>query len=68
LKSVIIYDPDWYLLEVPAEFHSGLVETSRRVSEPYRVSSRPHISVMKDEARAATRRTGEWSSSASACR
>jgi hypothetical protein len=57
-EGVIVYDPDWYLLEVPPEFHAGLVKLLEGVSEPYKVSARPHVSVMKDEA--PCRNKEEW--------
>jgi hypothetical protein len=57
-EGVVIYEPDWYLLEVPPDFHVTLVKLLDGVSEPYKLSARPHVSVMKDEA--PCRNKEEW--------
>ncbi|GAB3859820.1 hypothetical protein ACFPIJ_28400 [Dactylosporangium cerinum] len=46
LLGEIVYEPDWYLLSVPAEA-LALVEPTGVVFKP---AARPHISVMKGEA------------------
>src|SRR5262249_47349853 len=48
--GVIVYEPDWYLLAVPADLHAALVQLVRDRGEAFKPSGRPHVSVMKGEA------------------
>jgi hypothetical protein len=46
----IIYEPDWYLLSIPADTHTALLRLIEAAGVPFKQAARPHISVMKDEA------------------
>lgn len=64
LRGEIVYEPDWYLLSVPAEAHAtlvALVEASGVAGVAgvaFKPAARPHISVMKGEA--PSRNTADW--------
>lgn len=50
LEGEVIYEPDWYLLNVPADGHATLLRLLEPLGVPFKPAARPHVSVMKDEA------------------
>jgi hypothetical protein len=50
LEGRVIYEPDWYLLSVPAEGHSALLQLLEQLGVPFKPAARPHVSIMKNEA------------------
>lgn len=58
LEGRIVYEPDWYLLAVPAEAHAALLKLLDPLGVPVKPAARPHVSVMKDEA--ACRNKADW--------
>ena len=50
LEGIIVYDSDWYFLDVPADVHAALLRLLEAEVEEFKPSKRPHVSVMKDEA------------------
>lgn len=50
VQGTIIYEKDWYLLEISKEFHATLAEQLEAQGEVFKPNKRPHISVMKKEA------------------
>jgi hypothetical protein len=50
LQGQVIYEPDWYLLSVPAEGHATLLRLLDPLGIEFKPATRPHISIMKDEA------------------
>src|SRR5262249_39296062 len=49
-EGQIIYEPDWYLLSIPADTHTALLKLIEATTVPFKPAARPHISVMKEEA------------------
>lgn len=49
LEGQIIYEPDWYLLSVPAAAHATLALLWDPLGVRFKPTSRPHVSVMKGE-------------------
>lgn len=47
--GVVVYERDWYLLHMPADFHAELVRLLEATGAVFKPAARPHISVMKDE-------------------
>ena len=58
LRGEIVYEPDWYLLSVPADTHAGLVALVEASGVVFKPAARPHISVMKGEA--PSRNAADW--------
>lgn len=61
LWGEIVYEPDWYLLSVPAEAHATLITLVERAGVDggaFKPAARPHISVMKGEA--PSRNAADW--------
>lgn len=54
----IIYEPDWYLLSIPEETHTSLLQLVEAVGVPFKAAARPHISVMKNEVPCLNK--GDW--------
>ncbi|MBX7220309.1 MAG: hypothetical protein K1Y36_10225 [Blastocatellia bacterium] len=50
LTGTVFYEPDWYLLAVPAQAHGTLLELLTPLGIPFKPAARPHLSIMKDEA------------------
>lgn len=50
LEGRVIYETDWYLLEISTESHSALLPLVEAVGVPYKPAGRPHVSMMKAEA------------------
>lgn len=50
VEGVIVFDEDWYLLEIPAEFHQSLLGSLEAEGVPFKAAARPHVSVAKNEA------------------
>lgn len=48
-EGVIAYRSDWYLLEIPTNFHTTLIPLLQETDEVFKASDSPHISVIKDE-------------------
>jgi hypothetical protein len=59
-EGVILYEPDWYLLEVTAEVHAALTRLLEEAGEVFKPATRPHVSVMKGEAPCLNR--ADWGS------
>src|SRR5262245_17012980 len=49
VEGVIVYDLDWYLLQMPADFHTALLPLLEAEGVPFKPVDRPHIPVLKDE-------------------
>ncbi len=58
LVGRVIYEPDWYLLSVPAEGHAALLRLLDPLGVPFKPAARPHVSIMKDEA--PSRNKADW--------
>jgi hypothetical protein len=58
LEGQVIYEPDWYLLSVPAEGHAALLGLLDPLGVAFKPAARPHISIMKGEA--PCRNTADW--------
>lgn len=54
--GVIAYEPNWYLLLVPAEVHQSLLALLPQVE--HKPAAKPHVSVMKEEV--ASRNAADW--------
>lgn len=50
LEGQVIYEPDWYLLSVPADAHTTLLHLLDPLDVAFKPAARPHISIVKDEA------------------
>jgi hypothetical protein len=50
LAGEVSYEPDWYLLKVPAEAHAALLASLDPLDVAFKPTARPHISIMKGEA------------------
>jgi hypothetical protein len=50
LEGQVIYEPDWYLLSIPTESHTTLLQLLEPLGVAFKPATRPHISIMKDEA------------------
>lgn len=60
MQGTLIYETDWYLLEIPAATHAALLPLLDATGAAYKPSARPHISVIKDEA--PSRSKADWGS------
>ncbi len=49
-EGQVLYEPDWYLLSIPADTHPALLCLVEATGVPFKPAARPHISVIKDEA------------------
>jgi hypothetical protein len=58
LEGQVIYEPDWYLLDVPADGHARILALLDPLGVPVKPSARPHISIMKGEA--PCRNAADW--------
>ncbi len=58
LEGQVIYEPDWYLLRISAEGYGTLRELLDPLGVGFKPVTRPHISIMKDEA--ACRNKADW--------
>jgi hypothetical protein len=50
LEGQVLYEPDWYLLSVPAEGHATLLRLLEPLGVAFKPAARPHVSIMKGEA------------------
>jgi hypothetical protein len=50
LEGQVIYEPNWYLLSIPLEGHATLLRLLDSLGVPFKPATRPHVSIMKDEA------------------
>jgi hypothetical protein len=60
IEGTMVYRPDWYLLEMPKDFHAILVPLLEATGEAFKPAAWPHISVMKGEA--PCRNQADWGS------
>src|SRR5262245_54214150 len=58
VEGAVLYEPGWYLLEMPGAFQELLVQELRRAGELFKPVRRPHVSVMKNEA--PSQNQGDW--------
>ena len=50
VEGIIVYEKNWYLLEIPSSFHQMLIQQLEEEGEVCKPNKRPHVSVMKKEA------------------
>ncbi len=50
VEGTMLYEKNWYLLEIPATFHQMLIQQLEGEGKACKPNKRPHISVMKKEA------------------
>jgi hypothetical protein len=58
LEGVVVYEPGWYLLEIPADQGASLVSLLDTLDVAVKPSTRLHVSIVKGEA--PSRSTADW--------